>query len=137
MAYWLMKSEPNAFSWDDLVKKGRTVWDGVRNHQAANNLRAMNKGDRAFFYHSNEGLAVVGVMAVARTHFPDPTDKSGKWVAVEMTPVAAVKHPVTLQAIKAESRLQHLLLVRHSRLSVSPIDDGAWALICGMAGIKA
>ena len=136
MAYWLMKSEPDTFSWDDLVRKGRTDWDGVRNHQAANNLRAMKKGDRAFFYHSNEGLAVVGVMAVARAHYPDPSDDTGKWVAVEMVPVMPVKRPVTLAEIKAEPRLQHLLLVRHSRLSVSPVDNDAWKLICGMAGIK-
>lgn len=137
MAYWLMKSEPDAFSWDNLVKKGRADWDGVRNHQASNNLRAMRKGDRAFFYHSNIGLAVVGTMTVARTHYADPTDPTGKWVAVEVKPLAPAKRPVTLAEIKAEPRLQHLLLVRHSRLSVSPVDDAAWALICDMAGIKA
>jgi predicted RNA-binding protein with PUA-like domain len=137
MAYWLMKSEPDVFSWDDLVAKGRADWDGVRNHQAAANLRAMKKGDRAFFYHSNIGLAVVGVMAVARTHYADPTDPTGKWVAVEVKPVAPAKRPVALAEIKAEPRLAHLPVVRMSRLSVSPVDDAAWALICAMAGIKA
>lgn len=136
MAYWLMKSEPDVFSWDDLVRKGRADWDGVRNHQAANNLRAMQPGDRAFFYHSNEGLAVVGMMEVKRAHYPDPTDSTGKWVAVEVVPVLPVKRPVTLAEIKADPRLQHLWLVRHSRLSVSPVDVDAWQLICRMASIE-
>jgi len=137
MAHWLMKSEPDAFSWNDLVKKGKSDWDGVRNHQASANLKAMKKGDRAFFYHSSQELAVVGVMEIAREHYPDPTDETGKWVAVEVKPVMPVKRPVTLKQMKAEPKLGHLMVVRHSRLSVSAVDGKAWALICKMAGIKA
>lgn len=136
MAYWLVKSEPSSYAWDRLVKEGRSHWDGVRNHQAAANLRAMKAGDRAFFYHSNEGLAVVGIAEVTKTAYPDPSDKTGKFVMVDLKPVAPMKEPVTLAAIKAEPKLKDIALVRLSRLSVQPIDAAAWKLICKMGGVK-
>lgn len=137
MAHWLMKSEPSAYSWDQLVKDGRTHWNGVRNHQAAINLRAMKKGDRVFFYHSNEGLAVVGIAEVIKEYYPDPSDASGRFGMVDIKPVAPLKKPVTLAAIKAEPKLGQLGLVRQSRLSVSAVDDAAWKLICKMGGVPA
>lgn len=137
MAHWLMKSEPSAYSWDQLVKDGRTHWNGVRNHQAAINLRAMKKGDRVFFYHSNEGLAVVGIAEVVKEYYPDPSDATGKFGMVDIKPVAPLKKPVTLAAIKAEPKLGQLGLVRQSRLSVSAVDDAAWKLICKMGGVPA
>lgn len=137
MAYWLMKSEPSVYSWDQLVKDGRTHWDGVRNYQASNNLKAMKKGDRAFFYHSNEGLAVVGIVEIVREYYPDPSDKSGRFGMVDVKPVMPMKTPVTLAAIKAEPRLADLPLVRQSRLSVSPVDPASWKLICKMGGVSA
>ncbi|MBV8593529.1 MAG: EVE domain-containing protein, partial [Caulobacteraceae bacterium] len=118
MHYWLMKSEPATFSWDMLVKKGSTQWDGVRNHQAANNLRGMKVGDRAFFYHSSEGLEIVGVMEVTREAYPDPSDEKGRFVMVDVKPVMPVKTPVTLKQIKADKRFADFLLVKNSRLSV-------------------
>jgi predicted RNA-binding protein with PUA-like domain len=137
MAHWLMKSEPSAYSWTDLVRDRRTAWTGVRNHQAANNLRTMRTGDRAFFYHSNEGLAIVGIVDVVRPAYPDPDDKTGRFVAVDVVPVAAARTPVTLAQIKAEPRLKSLALVRQSRLSVSPVSASEWAHLCRMAGLKA
>jgi predicted RNA-binding protein with PUA-like domain len=136
VARWLLKSEPSAYSWDRLVAEGRTMWDGVRNHQAANNLRAMKRGDRGFFYHSNEQRAIVGVVEVVREHYPDPTDSSGRFVVVDVIPVEPVPRPVGLPAIKAEPRLADLPLVRQSRLSVSPVPDESWRLLCEMAGVK-
>jgi predicted RNA-binding protein with PUA-like domain len=136
MAYWLMKSEPSAYGWDQLVKDGRTSWSGVRNYQAANNLKAMKPGDRAFFYHSNDGLAVVGIMEIVKAAYPDPSDKAGRFVMVDVKPVMPVKVPVTLAAIKAEPKLKDLGLVRQSRLSVSPVNAEEWKLICKMAGVK-
>jgi predicted RNA-binding protein with PUA-like domain len=137
MAYWLLKSEPFKYSWDRLVADGRTHWDGVRNFQAAANLRAMKKGDRVFFYHSNEGLAVVGIAEIAREYYPDPSDPSGKFGMVDVTPVKPVKNPVTLQEVKAEPRLADLALVRQSRLSVVPVSPEHWKIICKMAGVPA
>ena len=137
MAYWLMKSEPSAYSWERFVKDGRTNWNGVRNYQAANNLKAMKPGDRAFFYHSNEGLAVVGIMEIVKAAYPDPGDATGRFVMVDVKPVAAMKTPVTLAAIKAEPKLQDLALVRQSRLSVSPVSAADWKLICKMGGATA
>jgi predicted RNA-binding protein with PUA-like domain len=137
MAFWLLKSEPFKYSWDRLVADGRTHWDGVRNHQAAANLRAMKKGDRAFFYHSNEGLAVVGIAEIAKEYYPDPSDENGKFGMVDVTPVRPVKRPVTLQDIKADPRLADLALVRQSRLSVVPVSPEHWKIICEMAGIPA
>lgn len=136
MAYWLVKSEPSAYSWERLMKEGKAGWDGVRNHQAAANLKAMKAGDRAFFYHSNEGLAVVGIAEITKTAYPDPSDKTGKFVMVDLKPVAPMKEPVTLAAIKAEPKLKDIALVRNSRLSVQPVDAAAWKLVCKMGGVK-
>lgn len=137
MAYWLMKSEPSAYSWDQLVKDGRTSWSGVRNYQAAINLKAMKPGDRAFFYHSNEGRAIVGIMEIVKPAYPDPTDKGGYFVMVDVKPVMPVKHPVTLAAVKAEPKLKDMKLVKQGRLSVSPVSAEEWKLICEMGGVKA
>lgn len=137
MAYWLVKTEPEAWSWDQQVKGGRTNWDGVRNHQAANNLKAMKKGDLAFFYHSGEERQVVGIVRVSGEHRPDPKDATGKFVMVEMETVGPAKTPVTLARIKAEPRLADMVLVKNARLSVQPVDAAQWKLVCRMAGIKA
>lgn len=137
MKYWLLKSEPFKYAWSKLVADGRTHWDGVRNYQAANNLKAMKCGDRAFFYHSNEGLEIVGVAEILREAYPDPGDESGRFVMVDVGPLFAVPRPVTLQAIKAEPRLADLALVRQSRLSVVPVSAEEWALLLEMAGVEA
>lgn len=137
MQYWLMKSEPFKYSWQQLVQDGRTLWDGVRNHQVANWLKSMKVGDRALFYHSNEGLAAVGVMEVVGEARPDPTDPAGRFVAVEVAPVRELKTPVTLAAMKAEPRLADLPLFRQFRLSVVPLSPGHWATIMEMAGTEA
>jgi predicted RNA-binding protein with PUA-like domain len=134
-AYWLVKSEPDAFSWDQQVKNKVEPWTGVRNAQAANNLRAMKKGDRAFFYHSNEGREIVGIVEVAREAYPDPTEESGRWACVDMRAVKPVPKPVTLAAMKAEPRLEGLALIRQSRLSVVPVSPEHWAIISDMAGL--
>ena len=123
MAYWLVKSEPGAWSWDDHVKVGVEPWDGVRNHQAANNMRAMKIGDRVFFYHSVKEKQIVGVVEVVKEAYPDPTDASGKFIMVDLKALFPVKRPVTLAEIKAEPKLQDLPLVRHTRLSVLPVSD--------------
>jgi predicted RNA-binding protein with PUA-like domain len=135
--YWLLKSEPFKYSWDALVRDGRTHWDGVRNHQAAANLKAMQVGDQAFFYHSNEGLEIVGVAEIARPWYPDPSDETGRFGMVDVRPLRALKQPVSLQAIKAERRLADLALVRQSRLSVVPVSAAHWRLLCAMGGIEA
>jgi len=135
MATWLLKSEPDAYAWETLVKDGKGSWDGVRNHQAANNLRAMKKGDRAFFYHSNIGKEIVGVMEIAAEARPDHTDETGKWVEVGVKPVRPLKTPVTLAAIKADARFADLLLVTHSRLSVMPVSEAHWKALCKLGGI--
>jgi predicted RNA-binding protein with PUA-like domain len=135
MAHWLMKSEPSAYSWQQLEKDGRTNWSGVRNFQASNNLKAMKLDDRAFFYHSNEGLDIVGIMTIVKEYYPDPSDESGRFGMVDVAPLRAVPRPVTLAAIKAEPKLADFLLVRHSRLSVVPVDAAAWKLICKMGGV--
>jgi predicted RNA-binding protein with PUA-like domain len=137
MAYWLLKTEPRDYSWERLVADGVAEWDGVRNHQAARNMRAMRRGERAFFYRSVQDPAVVGVMAIVREAYPAPDDPSGRLVQVDVAPVMAAAREVPLAAIKAEPRLRELALVRQSRLSVMPVDDEAWRLICGMAGIEA
>ena len=136
MAYWLVKSEPNCWSWADHVKAGTAEWDGVRNHQAANNMKAMEVGDRAFFYHSVNEKKIVGVVEVARPYYPDPTDASGRFGMVDFKALYPFDTPVSLADIKAEPRLEHLALLRQSRLSVCPIDDDAWALICSMGGVE-
>ena len=137
MQYWMLKSEPSAYSWDSLVKDGRTSWTGVRNHQAANNLRAMKQGDRGFFYHSNEGLAIVGVVEIVREAYPDPGDASGRFVTVDLAPLMPARAPVTLTAIKATKALAELALVRQSRLSVSPVTAKEWRVLTKLAGIEA
>lgn len=137
MRHWLLKSEPSAYSWDQLVKDGRTHWNGVRNFQAANNLKAMKKGDRVFFYHSNEGLAIVGIAEIVKEAYPDPTDKEGRFVMVDVKPVAPVKTPVTLAAIKAEKKLADFALVRQGRLSVVPVSAEEWRILSKMAGVAA
>ena len=136
MRHWLMKSEPSAYSWDDLVRDKHTSWNGVRNFQAANNLKAMAIGDRAFFYHSNEGKAIMGVVEITRAAYPDPSDKAGRFVMVDVRPLMPVKFPVTLAAIKADPRLKSLALLRQSRLSVSPVESPLWAILAAMAGLK-
>lgn len=137
MRYWLLKSEPSAYSWDRLVKDGRTEWSGVRNFQARANLKAMKTGDRAFFYHSNEGLAIVGIAEIVKEAYPDPSDKTGRFVMVDVKPVQPVKTPVTLAQVKAEPKLADFKLVRQSRLSVVPVAPEEWRLICKMAGVGA
>jgi predicted RNA-binding protein with PUA-like domain len=133
MAKWLMKTEPGDYSWDRLLADGKTEWDGVRNHQAAANMRAMQVGDKAFFYRSLKDPAVLGIIEVTRQAFPDPDDPDGKWVRVEVAPVEALPNEVSLKAIKAEERLADLALVRQSRLSVMPVSEAHWDLICRMA----
>jgi len=132
MAYWLLKSEPFKYSWAQLVKDKRTHWDGVRNHQAAANLRAMRRGEECFFYHSNEGLEIVGVCEVAREAYPDPSDETGKFVMVDIKPKRAVARPVSLAAIKQDKRLAEFALVRQSRLSVVPVRDAEWRILEAM-----
>ena len=136
MAYWLLKSEPGAWSWQQQVEAGVTHWDGVRNYQAVNNLKAMRVGDRAFFYHSGEARQIVGIVEVAREYYPDPNDASGRFGMVDVKTVAPLPRPVTLAEVKADPRLRDLALVRQSRLSVMPIDDEAWELICAMGGVE-
>jgi predicted RNA-binding protein with PUA-like domain len=135
--YWLVKSEPDAFSWDQQVANGVEPWTGVRSYQARNNLRAMKKGDRAFFYHSNIGKEIVGVVEVAREAYPDPTAEEGDWVCVDMKAVAPVKTPVTLAEMKADPALEGFGLIKLSRLSVVPVSAEHWRHICKLAGVKA
>ncbi len=135
MAYWLVKSEPDAWSWAQQVKKGVEAWTGVRNHQAAKNLRAMKKDDLAFFYHSNEGREIVGIVQVIREFYPDPTDETGKFVCVDMKTVKPLQTPVTLATIKATPALSDMALIRQSRLSVMPVSAEEWKIICKMGGV--
>ena len=137
MAYWLFKSEPEGYSWDDLVTEGRDYWDGVRNHQAANNMKAMATGDRAFFYHSVKQREIVGVVEVVREYYPDHTDASGRFGMVDIAPVAPLAKPVSLAEIKGHPRLTELALVRQSRLSVMPVSAAHWKILCAMGGIEA
>jgi predicted RNA-binding protein with PUA-like domain len=134
MRYWLMKSEPDVYGWDDLVAEGEGTWDGVRNYRARNNLAAMAVGDRAFFYHSNIGLEIVGIVEISVSGIPDPTDDTGKWASVKVKPVEKLPHPVTLKAIKAEPRLAECELIKLSRLSVAEIRPDEWDLIRSMGG---
>ncbi len=131
---WLLKSEPDVYSWDDLVKDGETVWNGVRNAQASNNLKAMAVGDEALFYHSNMGKEAVAICRISKTAYPDPTDDSGRWVAVMVEPVRKLARPVTLADMKAEPALAQLQLIRQSRLSVVPVRPEEWDIILRMAG---
>ena len=139
MNYWLFKSEPSSWSWDDQVAAGAkgTSWNGVRNHTAKQNLQAMKVGDRGFFYHSNEGKAVVGVVEVIKTYHPDPTDKSGRFGMVDVKAVEPLPEPVTLEAVKAEPALQDMALVKFSRLSVQPVTPDEWGIVRRMGGLSA
>lgn len=134
MQYWLMKSEPDAFSFDDLVRQQKGEWDGVRNHLAQRHMKDMKKGDLALFYHSNIGLQVVGVMEIVEEAAPDSTDDTGKWIAVHVAPVGPMKRPVTLKQIKADPALAEMAMIRQSRLSVSPVREAEFARICEMGG---
>jgi predicted RNA-binding protein with PUA-like domain len=135
MAYWLMKSEPDVYSFDDLIAQGEGVWDGVRNHAAAIHLKTMAVGDQAIFYHSNIGKAAVGIMTISAPALPDPTEPEGtRWVAVKVKPLARLAEPVTLAAIKAEPRLAGIEMLRQNRLSVAPIRASEWAILLEMAG---
>lgn len=123
MAYWLVKSEPSVYSWEQFEKDKQTMWDGVRNYAARNHLKAMKKGDEVLYYHSNEGLAIVGIAKVAKEHYPDPTTDNETWVAVDLKPFKKLKHPVSLSTIKKDKRLSQMALVRISQLSVQPVTD--------------
>lgn len=136
MAYWLVKSEPSAWSWQQQVAAKVTHWDGVRNHQAAINLRAMKKGERCFFYHSNEGKEIVGIVEVMKTAYPDPSDETGKFVMVDVKAVAPLTTPVTLAQMKADPVLKAMALIKQSRLSVCPVSDAEWKHICKLGGVK-
>jgi len=136
MAQWLMKTEPEDYSWDRLVADGETEWTGVRNHQAAANMRAMKLGEPVFFYRSVVDPAIVGIMAVSAEWYPDPGDATGKFVRVKVKPDRPLPSEVTLKAIKADARLADLALVRQSRLSVMPVGDAHWRILCGMADLK-
>ena len=134
MRYWLLKSEPGTWSWDHQVEAGTAEWDGIRNHQAKNNLLAMAVGDRAFFYHSVTGTAVVGIVEIAAAAHPDSTDATGKWVAVDVRPVKPLAEPVALSTIKDDPRLADMVLVRNSRLSVQPVTEDEWRTVCALGG---
>lgn len=136
MAYWLLKSEPTKYSWAQLVADGRTHWDGVKNAQALINLRAMQEGDRAFFYHSNEGREIVGIAEILRSFYPDPSDPAGKLGVVDIGPVAPVQPAVGLAAMKAHPDLRRLALIRQPRLSVCPVSPQEWRVICELATIQ-
>ncbi len=135
-SYWLVKSEPDAFSWDQQVANRVEPWTGVRNYMARNNLRAMHRGDRAFFYHSNKGKEIVGVVEVAKEAYPDPTAEKGGWVCVDMRAVAPVPKPVTLAAMKADPALEGFALLHLSRLSVVPVSAAHWGHICKLGGYR-
>ena len=135
MKYWLLKSEPSTWSWDDQIKEKIAMWDGVRNYQARNNLMSMRVNDLCFFYHSVNEKKIVGIVSVSKEHYLDPTDKTKKFVAVDVKTKKSLKNPITLKQIKKEKKLSHLALVKQSRLSVMPIDKISWDLICKLGGI--
>ena len=137
MNYWLVKSEPFKYSWEQFEKDGKTFWDGVRNYTARNNLKAMKKGDRVLFYHSNEGLAIVGIAEVVKEAYQDPTTTDPNWVAVDLKPIKALPKPVTLAQVKAESALKDMDLVRLSRLSVGAVKKREFERVMVMAGVNA
>ena len=136
MSYWLVKSEPFKYSWDQLVTDKQTVWDGVRNYAARNNLKAMKKGDQVFFYHSNEGVEIVGIAKVAKEAYQDPSTEEEAWVVVDLQPFKKLKKPVTLAQVKADSRLSEMALVRLGRLSVQPVTEAEWRIVMELAGEK-
>jgi predicted RNA-binding protein with PUA-like domain len=131
MNYWLLKTEPGTFSWDDLVRDKKAVWDGVRNFQAKSHLKSMQKGDQAFIYHTGEEKAVVGIAEITREHFPEPADPA--WVAVELKPLKRLKKPVTLAAIKQEKALREMVLVKYSRLSVQPVKKAEFERVISLS----
>jgi predicted RNA-binding protein with PUA-like domain len=135
MKYWLMKSEPDVWSWDQQVKKGGEPWSGVRNHQAANNMKSMTVGDRAFFYHSNIGKEIVGIVEIVKPYYPDPTDESGKFGMVDVRALEPLKKAVTLAAIKSTPSLKNMALLKQSRLSVSPVTPEEWKVILKQGGL--
>lgn len=136
MPYWLVKSEPFKYSWDNFVKDKQTFWDGVRNYSARIHLNAMKKGDEVLFYHSNEGVEIVGIAKVSKEAYQDPTTEDKAWVAVDLKPVRKLKKPVTLAQVKADGRLGKMALVRLGRLSVQPVTDDEWKIVMEMAGEK-
>jgi predicted RNA-binding protein with PUA-like domain len=138
MAYWLLKSEPSSWSWDQQVAAGAkgTFWSGVRNHTAKNHLMAMRKGDRGFFYHSGEGKEIVGIIEVIKEYYPDHTDETGKFGMVDVKAIGPVPKPVTLAQIKAEPKLKDMALIKYSRLSVQPVTAEEWGIICRLGGLK-
>lgn len=136
MAYWLVKSEPFKYSWDQFVKDKQTYWDGVRNYGARNNLRAMKKGDEVLFYHSNEGVEIVGIAKVAKEAYQDPTTEENAWVVVDLKPVRALKKPVSLAQIKSDQRLANMDLVRLGRLSVQTVKEEEWKVVMELAGMN-
>ena len=129
MRYWLLKSEPKAWSWDQQVKEGPSMWDGVRNYQARNNLKKMKKNDLCFFYHSVSEKRIVGIVKVVKEHYPDPTDKTGKFVVVDVEVFKKLKNPVSLSEIKSHKKLQEIALIKQSRLSVMPLKKTEWNII--------
>ena len=134
-AYWLVKTEPNAYSWDDLVEDGWTYWDGIRNYEARNNLHKMAVGDLLLYYHSGKSRTVVGIAEVTREHYQDPTTDDQRWSAVDIKPVQALTRPVTLAEIKRDSRLSEMVLVRRSRLSVTPVRETEYGIVLAMGGL--
>lgn len=132
MNYWLIKSEPFKYSWDQFVKDGQTFWDGVRNYQARNNLKAMQKGDLLFWYHSNEGMEIVGIAKLLKEHYQDPTTEDQNWVVVDVKPLKKLKKPVSLAQIKATESLSKMALVRLGRLSVQPVTEDEWNIVMDM-----
>ena len=136
MSYWLVKSEPFKYSWDQLVKDKKTFWDGVRNYAARNNLRDMKKGDEVFYYHSNEGMEIVGIAMVVKEAYQDPTTDDKNWVVVDLSPVKALKKPVTLAQVKAEPKLANMELVKNSRLSVQKVTPEEWKQVLKMSERK-
>jgi predicted RNA-binding protein with PUA-like domain len=136
MAYWLVKSEPAKYSWKQFEKDKQTFWDGVRNYAARNHLKSMKKGDEVLFYHSNEGLEIVGIAKVAKEAYQDPTTDDEAWVVVDLKPYKRIKEPVSLEKIKADKRLSNMALVRLGRLSVQPVTENEWNIVMEMGGMK-
>lgn len=136
MAYWLVKSEPSVYGWDEFVKDKQTFWSGVRNYAARINLKAMKKGDEVLFYHSNEGMEIVGIAKITKEFYQDPTTEDTNWVAVDLKPVKKLKNTVILSQIKADKRLQEMALVRLGRLSVQPVTEKEWKIIMELSGEK-
>src|ERR1700694_4593754 len=136
MAYWLVKSEPSVYSWEQLEKDKQTSWEGVRNYAARNHLKGMKKGEEVLFYHSNEGMEIVGIAKVAKEYYQDPTTEDDAWVAVDLKPYKQLKHPVSLAQVKGDKRLADMALVRLGRLSVQPVTEKEWSVVMELAGEK-